>query len=149
MEPIEIRYDKKKLITAIALFSVCIAGSAGIVYFSNKIDSRPILKYIIAITDSFAIYVIYVMLRRIIDNKVIIRFDQDAIEIEDGKGPARFYWKDVRDLQIEKRKTTKSKVFVMKIADGSKTRSLDLSQLDKTTDEIRDLIAWYRKTQAP
>lgn len=147
MEKIEIRYDKKKLIAGIALFTVLVVGSTYIAFFTKRFETNQPIKFVIVPLNLLILYLVFNQLKRVLENNPVITLTKTFLEInEDGK-LITFMWTEIKDLRIEKKQSGNSKVDILSVKSDTKSGEVNISLLEKSVDDIRGLIRDYRSLQ--
>ncbi|PXY44293.1 hypothetical protein [Flavobacterium hydrophilum] len=144
MTRIEIRYSKTFLKGIILVLFVTLIITNYFVYFSDKFDDKPFLKYAYILINLYLIYVLYKNSFQLIKNKPIIILTNESIEISEGKNLTTYNWTEINSFRIENDKNdTKGNYLILETS--SLTKTINLNWLEKSPKQIIELINNYKK----
>jgi hypothetical protein len=142
METIEIRQNKKKLISMLALLTAALFGMTYYIYFSGKFDNNNTMKILYVFLTASLIYAIYIPAKKFFKNEPVLTFSKSEIEINEKGKPVSFLWLQVIDWKIEKEEDGGTHYLTIETAD--KKSKINLSWLDKRPSEIEELLQTYK-----
>ena len=115
------------------------------VYFTDKFAHNQYIKYWIPLLDIWGVYVLYRPIIRLIENRPVITLTKDYLETNDDKVTKKYKWTDIANVTIGK--DDKNVLDLLKIMTAGTTGTTDqinITPLDKSPDEIKELINKYR-----
>jgi hypothetical protein len=146
MDKIEIRYDKKKLLTAIGLIALPLLIATVLVFFTDIFDSneglttlKGLFEVALVVADIYLIYIIYKKRGRFGDSPALI-LTNDSIDINEDGNWTSFKWVDNLTVNVVNKKVGEREIEVLLVADKNKTKEINIFPLDKKADEIRGIL---------
>ena len=144
MEKIEIKYNKKGLLLVLTFFATSIIASTYLVFFTATFSTNPNIKFLIVPINLCALYMVVTLTKKLLDDISVITMSKNYIEINHNGRPLTFSWTEIKELKIEKRQTNKSEIDILVIKSDTRMEEVNISALDKSADEIGELIRNYR-----
>lgn len=142
MERVDIRLSKIKPLRIIIPLAIAIPVVTYAVYFTDKFAHNQYIKYWIPILDIWGLFVFYKILKGLIENRPVITFTKDFLETNDKGEGKKYKWADIVDVTIGKDDRNVSDL--LKIKTTKQVDQIFITQLDKSADEIKELIGKYR-----
>lgn len=109
------------------------------IYFSGKFDNNMLVKGLYAFMGCSLAYVLFVQIKKLIDNKPILIFSNESLEIADGKIMRSFSWEQIFDWKIENDNGTHYLI----IDTDAKKKRFNISWLERSAAEIEKLLFEY------
>ncbi len=142
MKKIEIKYDKKKAWTTIGYLTFCVIGSTYFVYLTDTFADNKVLRYIMLPLNAVMLYYVYKLTTKILDKESVITLTADTIEFQENLRLTIIKWSDIKDLKVTT--DTNDKRSSMTIVTNFETKTIDITGLDKSPDELNKLIEIYK-----
>ncbi|GGF16600.1 hypothetical protein [Flavobacterium limi] len=141
MNKIEIRQRKKILLLFLLITTVIIVVTGFGVFFSEKYKENTTTKISFFIGVVLFCCFMYSPVRKLMNNQAIIIFDTDSI-ILNTNFPVTIKTKEIEGLSVT---YVDEKGYFLNIKTKETTHETNISWLDKTPDEIKELIKVYEK----
>jgi hypothetical protein len=140
----EIRYPKLFLRLFVLVLSSVLITSNYVIYLTHSYDDKPYLKYVYILVDLYLIYMLYTNSLRLIKNKPVLILTEESIEINEGKETTRYQWVEINSFRGD-RDEHDSKGHYLILETTSSTKRVNLNWLEKTPDQVIELISQYKK----
>ena len=141
MNKVEIRQRKKKVLSFLLIGTVIIVVTGFGIFFSEKYKENTTTKISFFIGVAFFCYFIYSPIKKLINNQAIIIFDTDSIILNTNL-PITIKTKEVEGMSVT---YIEEKGYFLNIKTKETIHETNISWLDKTPDEIKELIKVYGK----
>jgi len=138
MNTVELRPDVKKFAKPIAIMVIGLLACNYFAFFDKRFHNNLILQAFSVALSIFILYFIYRFIslaRRI--NRPVVTITQTNIQFTENGSLVLYSWNDVIEWNISEEGD--NKYLVLKTASGS--RKINISNLDKSPDKIKNLIS--------
>jgi hypothetical protein len=142
METTEIRQNKKTLIPMLALLAIGFLAGIYYIYFSGKFDNNRTMKIVYAFLSLSLAFTIFIPARKFFKNEPVLTLNNSEIIINEKGRPVSFLWPQIIDWKIEKEEDGGAHYLIIKTAE--KTRKVNISWLEKSPAEIKELLSLYK-----
>jgi hypothetical protein len=141
MNRVEIKQRKKMTIPFLIIGTVIMVGTGLGLFFSEnyKDDATKQISFFVGVMI-FG-YFIYFLVRKLIKNQPIIVFETDSITLNTNK-VTRIEKTEIQDVSVT---YIDEKGYLLNIKTKDTSLETNVSLLDKTPDEIKQLIKVYRQ----
>ena len=142
MTRVEIRYNKKGTVVILVLILAVTIAATYYIYFNNS-DAKPhfsriIFLFILALVVAFTASII----RKIRTNTPILIIDHNELIIQQFGPPITVPWSEVVDWAIET--DPDGAPMNLKIVTTAGSHSFDLNTLDRSLEDIQDLLEYHK-----
>ena len=141
MNKVEIKQRKKMVLSFLLVGTVIIISSGFGIFFSESFKDKTIIKISFLIGIMFFCYSIYSPVKRLIKNRPVIVFDTDSIILNENKF-VTIKKEEIQDISVRYVDETG---YFLNIQTNETIHETNISWLDKTPDEIKELINMYGK----
>jgi len=115
------------------------------VYFTDEFAHNEYIKYWIPLLDIWGVYILYKPIMRLIENRPVITLTKDYLETNDENVSRKYKWAEITDVVIGKDDKNVQDLLKIKTAGTTGTTDqINISPLDKSPDQIKELIGKYR-----
>jgi hypothetical protein len=92
--------------------------------------------------NAVMLYYVYKLTTKILDKESVITLTADTIEFQENLRLTIIKWSDIKDLKVTT--DTNDKRSSMTIVTNFETKTIDITGLDKSPDELNKLIEIYK-----
>ena len=141
MDKVEIKQRNKIIIPFLLIGTVTILGSGIGIFFTEKYKEDATIKISFFVGLAIFCYFIYLPVRKLIKNQSIIVFETDSIILNTNKRII-FKKEEIENISVTYVDETG---YFLNIQTKETTHKTNISWLDKTPNEIKELITSYGK----
>jgi hypothetical protein len=141
MSRVELKQRKKMVVPFLLIGTVIMVGTGFGIFFSEKYKDDTTKKISFLVGLAIFTYFIYSPVRKLIKNQPIIVFETDSILLNTSKSVA-IQKNEIEDISVN---YIDEIGYFLNIKTKNATHEANISWLDKTPDEIEELIKVYRQ----
>ncbi|KYP13541.1 hypothetical protein [Flavihumibacter sp. CACIAM 22H1] len=142
MNSIEIRNNRKLVISLLIVLAISSFGMTYYIFFSASSNTNIVIKLIYFILNAFLIKTIYGQANVVIKDKPVLIFSKSEIEIYQNGKYVSFLWSLVVNCKVEKEADGVTHYLTIETA-GEKI-VINISWLEKSPVEIEKLLNMYK-----
>jgi DMSO/TMAO reductase YedYZ heme-binding membrane subunit len=145
MEPVEIRQKSISSVSFSAVLLIALIGMNYQIFVVNSNRALSLLGLFSLASSVYLAYVIFLLIMRAVTKEPIIALDNNTITIKKGLKTIACPWASIHSLEFYKNESST----YLKFRTEGKTQKIGINWLDRSPEEIVEIILAFHKKYCP
>lgn len=144
MEKVEIHFSKGKLLLVILICVGWVMATTYYMFYTEPYSNYLLVKITTILINGFIVYVAGLQVKLLVKNDPVVTLSPEGIDFNNNGKLSTFLWVEIKTLTIEQvRAGNRGKTDILVIKTDVAEKKIPLGSLEKSVQEIREIIGTY------